>query len=436
MTVTATGQQSGAPPPQPPHARQVALTVARATFEGTPGRMRLYGALVALGCLVFGLFAFIAASSRASALSSARSDAAQLVRIQAIRTNLVFADANLTNAFLVGGLEPPAARSAYEQGIATASTTLADAAGVNSDDAAVLAKVNEVVTRYTGLVESARANNRLGYPLGAAYLRQATDLLRTDALPPLEDLGKTEQARIAHSYSSSAHAVYWLLIGVLLALAVLIFTQIWLSARTRRLLNLPLVTATAAVLVVGVVLIGIMAWSQSKANKTRSNAYFATVEGATARIDAFDAKSAESLTLIARGSGQAYDASFNDLAANAGMILKDAAQRGGADEQAAQNAFADYLAVHQKIRAADNSGDWDGAVALATGSAATDANAAFGAFDTASAKALRQRSAQLRNDLGTARDPLTPFAWIGLIVGIGAAVASVRGISLRLREYR
>jgi hypothetical protein len=304
MTVIETGQPAGAPIPQPPPARQVVRQVARATFEGTPGRMRLYGAFVVLGCLVFGLFAFIAASSRASALSSARSDAAQLVRIQTIRTNLVFADANLTNAFLVGGLEPPAARSAYQEGIATASTTLAEASGVSAQDAAVLANVNDVVTQSTGLVESARANNRIGYPLGAAYLRQATQLLHTDALPPLEDLVKTEQARIADSYSGSAHAVYWLVIGLLAALGILLFTQTWLAGRTRRLLNLPLVTATAAVIVVGVVLVATMAWSQSKANHTRSNAYFATVELATARIDAFDAKSAESLTLISRGSGR------------------------------------------------------------------------------------------------------------------------------------
>jgi hypothetical protein len=179
-----------------------------------------------------------------------------------------------------------------------------------------------------------------------------------------------------------------------------------------------------------------MAWSQSKANHTRSNAYFATVELATARIDAFDAKSAESLTLISRGSGQAYDESFNSLARNATMILNDAADRGGADEQAAKTAFAAYQSVHQQIRAEDDRGNWDGAVALATGGKATDANAVFGTFDTASAKALGQRSAQLRNDLSTARAPLTLLAWIALIVGVAAAVTSIRGISLRLREYR
>jgi hypothetical protein len=439
MTLTAPGQPVTAtadPVTAPPSALAVLRQAARSAFEGTPGRMRLYGAIAIVGCLVFGLFAFIAASSRAGALSSARSDAAQLVRVQAIRTNLVFADANLTNAFLVGGLEPPAARSAYEQGIATASRTLADASGVDTHDAAALAEVNDVITRYTGLVESARSNNRLGYPLGAAYLRQAATLLRTSALPALEDLGKTEQRRVDDAYSASARAMIWLVIGLLAGLAMLLVTQVWLSARTRRLINLPLLAATGGVLVIGAVLLGVMAWSQGKATHTREHAYFATLEVATGRIDAFDAKSAESLTLIARGSGQAYEASYQQLAKNATAVLNDAASRGGTNEQAAQKAFAAYQAVHTQIRKLDDGGDWDAAVKLATGSTSTDSNAVFGAFDQASAKALDQRANQLRHDLGTARSPVTPFGWIALVIGLAAAVAAARGTSIRLREYR
>ena len=43
------------------------------------------------------------------------------MRIQAIRTNLTQADAAATNAFLVGGLEPPATRAAYLAGLAGAT---------------------------------------------------------------------------------------------------------------------------------------------------------------------------------------------------------------------------------------------------------------------------------------------------------------------------
>ena len=416
----------------PPQTRQVVVRAARNAFAGTPGRLRLAGVATVLACLVFGLFAFVAATTRANALANARADAAQLVRVQSIRTNLVFADANLTNAFLVGGLEPPSARAAYEQGIATASKTLADAANDSTADAQVLGNVNQVITRYTGLVESARANNRLGYPLGAAYLRQATNLLRSDALPPLAALGQTEQARVNHAYSDSAGATAWLVAGLVIALVVLLVTQVWLSVRTRRTFNPPLIIATALVLVIGIAVAGVLAWSQGKAKDTRGGAYFATLGLATARIDAFDAKSAESLALIARGQGQAYNASFDNLSANVTAVLDDAARRGGADEKAAQERFRDYLAVHSRVRAADDGGHWDDAVKLATG----QANTVFQNFSDASGTALDRRSAQLRHNLSSARSPLPAFAWIGLIAGVAAAIAAGLGVAPRLREYR
>jgi len=292
--------------------------------------------------------------------------------------------------------------------------------------------VNQVITRYTGLVESARANNRLGYPLGAAYLRQATNLLRSDALPPLAALGQTEQARVNHAYSDSAGATAWLVAGLVIALVVLLVTQVWLSVRTRRTFNPPLVIATALVLVIGIAVAGVLAWSQGKAKDTRGGAYFATLGLATARIDAFDAKSAESLALIARGQGQAYNASFDNLSANVTAVLDDAARRGGADEKAAQERFRDYLAVHARVRAADDGGHWDDAVKLATG----QANTVFQNFSDASGTALDRRSAQLRHNLSSARSPLPAFAWIGLIAGVAAAIAAGLGVAPRLREYR
>ena len=76
------------------------------------------------------------------------------------------------------------------------------------------------------------------------------------------------------------------------------------------------------------------------------------------------------------------------------------------------------------------------AVALATGAKNTDSNAVFHRFDQASATALDQRAKQLRHDLGTARSPVTPFGWIALVIGVAAAVAAARGMSIRLREYR
>jgi hypothetical protein len=232
-------------------------------------------------------------------------------------------------------------------------------------------------------------------------------------------------------YSASARAAWWLIVGTVLALAILLLAQVWLLKRTRRVFNLPILVATGAVVLVAAILGGVLLWSQSKANDTRSGAYFRTVELATARIDAFDAKSAESLTLIARGEGQAYEANFASLSANASALVTDATGSGST----VSTTFANYLDVHSKIRQTDDGGDWDKAVALATNSD-TGSNVAFAAFETASATALNTQAAELSDQLKSARSPLLVLAWLALLVGLGAAVAAWRGFSIRLREYR
>ena len=80
--------------------------VRRTGAGDTPSRLRLVGAaLVVLGLLV-GLGAAQSFWTADGALSRADANASQLIRLQDIQTSLVRADADATNAFLVGGLEP------------------------------------------------------------------------------------------------------------------------------------------------------------------------------------------------------------------------------------------------------------------------------------------------------------------------------------------
>jgi hypothetical protein len=404
-------------------------------FAGTPGRMRLLGALAVAACIAFGGLAFLLGTHLDSALGATRAHAAQLVRIQTIRTSLVKADANATNAFLVGGLEPTDVRAGYTDGIHTAAATLAEASSADANDAHTLQVVNEALTTYTGMIEAARANNRQGFPIGAAYLRAASKSIQGDALPPLEQLVNDERSRVDASSNAATDAQRELLALLVLVVAALVVTQVWLFAKTRRVLNPPLVAATALVLFAGLVGLGVVAWSRGRASDARKGPYAETVALATARIDAFDAKSAESLTLIARGSGQAYEDRFKSVSAGATSALTPAdIGRFGKPEADARDALAVYVNAHRRLRAADDRGDFDGAVKSATGTG--EANRAFGAFETTSRRALSLRSAQASDDLAHARSPLLALSWLMLVVGLVAAFAARRGVAQRLREYR
>jgi hypothetical protein len=398
--------------------------------------MRVLGGIAVVVCLAFGVGAFGALLRFHTDVVDAREHAEQLVRIQAIRTNLVKADANATNAFLVGGLEPPAVRDAYTDGITTTARTLAEASGAQSDDAAALERVNRVLTEYTGLIEAARANNRQGFPIGAAYLRQASRVLRDDALPTLATLVQVEQHRVDDSTSAADTARDVLVVLLVLALLALVVPQVYLSRKTRRTFNRPLLAATAVVLVAGLVGLGVVLWSKGQTDDARDGPYRQTVALATARIGGFDAKSAEALTLIARGSGAPFEERFKQAAGEATAAiqrdLRDAPA--GSDEAATASAFAKYVKEHEQLRTLDDGGQHDQAVAAATGQGA--ANVAFDAFERASGRALASQAADLSDDLDTAAAPLVPVAWLLLLAGIAAAVLAARGVSERLREYR
>ena len=92
-----------------------------ARWSGTPGRLRAVGIVSVVATLLFGLAAGQAFRSADGALERAAANSDQLVRIQAIQTNVVQADADATNAFLVGGLEPAGQRADYTGAIASAS---------------------------------------------------------------------------------------------------------------------------------------------------------------------------------------------------------------------------------------------------------------------------------------------------------------------------
>ena len=411
-----------------------ARRVVSGWFVGTPGSLRLRGAISVFMCVLFGVAAFSGALALDRSVNGQRNDAAQLVRVESIRTNLVKADANATNAFLVGGLEPADARAAYTAGISAAARALAESAGANGGDAPVLRRVNEVVTNYTGLIESARANNRQGFPIGAAYLRQASKVMQQQALPALDSLVTGAQNRVDDASRSLALPV--VIIVTLLALATLLIVQVWIFRRTHRVFNVALVAATALVLIVGAATIVGMTWSQSAAKKVRVGAFARTVALATARSDGFDAKSAEALTLVNRGSGQAYEDRFLSVSGAAGAALDTGVALVTPDPAAsdARTAFGQYLSDHAEVRRLDSGGEWEKAVAAATSVGA--ANQSFSRFELASGRAIVHQSSLVADDLDSARWPLVPLAWLALLAGLAAAGLASRGLNQRLREYR
>ncbi|MET7277491.1 hypothetical protein ABZS29_04595 [Kribbella sp. NPDC005582] len=405
-------------------------------FDGTPGRMRAFLMLAAAISVVFGLCAAQGFNQSDGALKRAEANAAQLVRIQAIHTNLVSANADATNAFLVGGLEPAEQRQHFVDSMAAAARLVAEAASAQPADRDALGQLNTTLVTYQGLVEQARANNRQGLPIGSQYLRDANATLQNDSLPLVKALVAANEKRVDTEFGGVNDGVGWVFGGGVVALFVLLITLRWLARRTHRYVNVPI--AIGAVVVLLTTLIGGFALfaASGHAKDTRDGDYASTLALSRARIAAYDARSNESLTLIARGSGDAYDTAYKESSK-----IVDEQLRKISGPTSLAGLWSEYKDIHTKVRMSDTDGNWDDAVKIATGKhpyAFPDNNAVgtFSAFDQASAEDLKTTSSASSTQLKAARDALPPIGWLGLPIGIVVALLVAWGMSQRLEEYR
>lgn len=429
--VTGPGDGNGAAPaPATPAAR---FTAGLAT---TPGRLALATTVAVVACLLLGVTGFLAGSSQSAALSDAQRDAAQLVGTQELRNDLVSADATATNAFLVGGLEPAEARARYEASLSEAAQAVPSLAATARGDgeAADLATISDSVQRYAGLVESARANNRQGFPVGAAYLDQASAALRDEVLPTLDEVSVSTSERVDDDMGSVSLAQA-LLLFVLLGLVALGAVQLWLARRTHRVLNTGLAAASVALLVGGVVATAAVLGGNGVARSVASGPYAATVATSQALSLATDAKSMESFTLIKRGSGADFEESYQTSLADAQDLLAEAQDAVDGDTRS-QDLLAAWDAKHAEIRELDDGGDWDAAVEAATSTADDSAGAAFAAFSDSAHAEVEATSTAAVDRLGSASTTALIAAWVALVLGVAGAVAATAGMNVRLKEYR
>jgi len=405
-----------------------AAKAAESTMS-TPQRLRLLSLGVVVVGLVIGVIGALIFTYLAVSLSRAKADTAQLIRVQKIQSNLLSADATATNAFLVGGLEPPTQRAAYDQAMSSTSSLIAEAAQAQPADGTALAALNQQVLSYAGMIEQARANNRQGLPIGAQYLRNASAQLRSDALPILNNLVSANATRATDEMKAGAG--YIVLVIALLGLGGVIAAQVWLARRFKRKINVGMLASSIVLLMLVIGSLIVVLQLRSSLQEISSGSLAAVNTAADARINANDAKSNESLTLIARGSGQAFEAAWkssaDSVAENLGRLT---------DKPELVGQWQAYTDVHTQIRALDDEGQWDKAVAKATGSANDSSNTVFGAFDSNLAGYLDGVSQEASNSLANEQPVMVVAAVLILLGGLAAALLGRRGVAERLREYR
>lgn len=424
----------------------------RAGASTTPGRMWVVSLAVLAAIVLVWALASYAVGRRGQGINTVGSDVEPVIVIsQNIQSLMSGADALAANSFLAGGLEPPIQRVRYQQDISQAQDNLTMAAQAGGQAAAAINAIRTLAEQdpvYTGLVETARANNRQLFPVGAGYLNRAHTVLTGTVIPAAQTLHDESLVRLNAGYStaSSSLATVSVLVAALILLVVLVVAQVFLRRQTNRVLNVGLLGATA-------LSVGLVVWTllsllsqghQVSAAQDRADTLNVLSQ---ARVTAFRAKSDESFALIARGNGAAQYTDFVAAVAQLGStttgkgLLGEAASRANsADEQTAlaqaTTALQAYLTAHDHIHTLDTSGQSTQAIAAALASGSGSSNQAFDTLDSSLTSARSQVQKEFDGHISDARSRLAGLA-IGLTIGfLVSALLVIYGFQLRIREYR
>ena len=402
----------------------------------TPGKLRLLLVVLVVLSLAWGVLATLTADQHASAAADVVAAREPLtLAAQQIYRGLSDADATAASAFLSGGLEPAAARQRYDADISQAALGIEAAGalvGPSGSASKDLAALSAGLPVYTGEVGTAVADNRLGLPLGAAYLREASALLRGTLLPAASDI-YTKESGLLTSASAQATGLPLLVLALLVGLGlgyVLYRSSQWLTRRTHRVFNYGLLVAS----VVGVVS---LAWLAAAFFVGRGDLLNAQQRGsapaeafARAEVAALQAHADESLTLIDNTGDDSYQKDYlaqqKLLGPGPGTLLAALPAQAATDAQA-------WYRAHAALRAQDDAGNH----AAAVGSALSgDAAASFAALSATLSHGIDASQAVFASSARTGRDDFTGLTEGMIAASLVMAVGCAWGLSRRLAEYR
>jgi hypothetical protein len=418
----------------------------------TPGRLWLVLIGLILLSLAWGALAAFTSGRYAAAAASVVTTREPLsLDAQQIYAKLSDANDAATTAFLTGGIEPAGARQRYLADISAAEAGIQRATaqgGAGAGDAARdLNALAANLPTYTQEIGTATADNRLALPLGAAYLREASALMRNELLRDAKDLYATENASLS---GTGARATGLPLSAVTAALGIVALYLVlrasrWLRGRTNRVLNVGLVAAS-------VFLVASLAWLIAAYAGARGDLLDAQARGsatveaiAQVGIAAQEAHTDESLTLVDNTGDDAYQQDYlkqvHALGPGPGTLLTaaSAAAQGTPAGPAVAAAVSDagaWFTAHERVRSLDDNGSHAMAVSSVLGTAPGDAGASFTRLSADLAAAIKADQAVFDSTAHSAASSYTALEPGVIALALLMAAACAWGLSRRIREYQ
>jgi hypothetical protein len=296
----------------------------------------------------------------------------------------------------------------------------------------------------------------------SAY-RSAVDILENSLIPAADELDKAALAKLDTAYSQQktnvANTAVWLAMAGFAVIAQLIALQLFISLRTRRTLNIPLLLATISIGAFIIWAIVLIQTSGENLHIARENVFSSLHSLRQARSLTYTANANESRALLLKNEAARFEQAFNsniqkiiavptnslpnlaimtaqgNTSTNIGGFLGDTLRQPFMAGEAAAlgenlTMLDRYLQTSSKVRSLARSSP-PAAVALASGQAGDD----FNNFLKANQKAINVNKKAFDESIASSAEPLEGFeskSWTVLILIVFLVFLGLRP---RIREY-
>lgn len=362
-------------------------------------------------------------------------------------SSLSQADTVATTGFVQPGLLTKEQMELYLGSIDHAAVTAADIhEGAAASDAgtlsAVRAEISGEVTEilrnlpmYTALMERAKVNQRMGNPVGVAYMTEASSVMREQMLASAEHLSTLTQREVADEVARLSSPQWVPLSGLVAALIFLLAAQWWLWRVFRRRFNRGFVVATAAIVVaIGwVSASNFQSWQNGVVGFERAAEPWRQLS--TSRIEAQGARTDETLALLSRESVARSSITFEQTSDHISGALDAIEQLDAPAEtvNSARESLAEWSDAHEQFVDALDGGQFEHASELLTSD--SGASASYTQLDQDLQDLINFSRRNTRIYIDASLDATRQVSTAVAVLTMLAVVCIWIGIRRRLGEY-
>lgn len=416
----------------------------------SPGRITLVAFILVIAILAAGLAVAGNTNNRQTALAELSAQSEPMANAtQHLYSALSVADAAANTAFSLGlGTNDSELRSDYDDAIAQASIAgTRAAAGVNDvtgEQMQAITEIQRLVPLYTGLIETARTNSQQGNPVGVTYLIEASELMQSSILPAAAELYRLSSVQVAEERLIQTSLPWVPISGLFAAVLMLLGTQLWLTRRTRRLVNPGLASATVLMITAlgAISIMPVTVWRGADSIRQAPPVELLT----EARITAQQTRAAETLDLVNRRSDTGGE--FNESTTRVDALIAEAADTAGIvgdtgeslRDQAildASSSLTQWRAAHNQMVDYRDAGNYDAATTIASGDGLRgySSASAFSELDESLQIAIAESRADLRARIEDARAATAALSSIVVLISIVSTTCVAFGFRQPMLEY-